>query len=838
MRTAGFVILFILSGLSGTICSQNKTRSLEEDWQFYFVPLRQWFQAEIPGNIYTDLYRHSLIPDPYFADNNEKLTWVDSLNWTYRCRFVLSDTEQASNSVVLLLPGVDTRAKIFINNTLILHCDNRFRIWEKEIKPFLHDGENVLKIEFESALLYGAIKAKAYNCILPEAERVFTRKAQYQFGWDFAPRFAACGLTEEPKLIFSNKARIRAVSVKATPRAADSALLKFVVHTACSKSGTYWMNIQSHEKRWDSLTYQGNRFKLDLVQGNHTDTFKMVMPNAKRWWCNGMGLQHIYTAELTLISANGSIDQKTLDYGIREIELVQEKDEKGRTFYFKLNGLPLYAKGSNLVPSDMFVLKKEMDTVLVKRASDLGMNMLRIWGGGVYGSEAFYESCDRNGILVWQDFMFAGAMYPLDKEFELTLRNEIQEQAERISSHPSLALFCGNNEIDEAWHNWGWQKKFGWSKKDSLKLWNDYNKLFHSDMPKTLHAIAPEIPYIPSSPELGWGHPESLLQGDSHFWAVWWGQKDFSAYKLNIARFHSEYGFQSLPDYFTLMSICAPEDFKMNSRSLLSHQKNSIGNKTIQRHMDALYGTSDSVHSYIYLSQLLQRDAMKMAIEAHRCAKPYNMGTLFWQFNDAWPAFSWSALDHNLRPKALYYELKRLYANYLITSTNKGDSIQICLVSDSALLEPGFLKAELKDFYGHSRWSISLPVNIQSQSGTKFSLPLLAQKLSDSADVYLKLDYTVSGRELAKTFHYFALPKNLHLPASQVSLNSYGNEYIEIKSSALVKDFYLYSQSNYLEFSENYFDLEAGETKRVKINKPAIPVDLKDLKYMTLNNLR
>lgn len=351
------------------------------------------------------------------------------------------------------------------------------------------------------------------------------------------------------------------------------------------------------------------------------------------------------------------------------VQLIQEPDDKGKSFYFKIDGKPVYMKGANYIPADAFVTRttKADYRKILTMAKDANMNMIRVWGGGIYENDDFYDLCDSLGLHVWQDFMFAGAMVPGDKAFFDNVREEVKYQVKRLRHHKSIVLWCGNNEVDEAWNRWGWQSQFKINANDSTKLWNDYKKLFQDSIPKWLKEVDPSRPYISSSPKLGWGVRESITEGDSHYWGVWWGAEDFEVFENKTGRFVSEYGMQAMPNYESILKFTVPEDRFLFSDVIKAHQKAGNGFQKLDGYLksymiDSAKINKLSVENYTYLTQCVQYYGFKNMILIHRSKQPYNMGTLLWQLNDCWPVASWSITDYtNRAPKAAWYAVKEAY---------------------------------------------------------------------------------------------------------------------------------------------------------------------------------
>ncbi|OAZ05087.1 beta-mannosidase [Flavobacterium succinicans] len=371
----------------------------------------------------------------------------------------------------------------------------------------------------------------------------------------------------------------------------------------------------------------------------------------------------------------------------RKYELIQEKDTAGASFYFKIDNKAVYMKGANYIPSDAFLSRMtnaEYDKVIAT-AKDANMNMLRIWGGGIYESDYFYDLCDKNGIYVWQDFMFAGTMVPGDKDFFDNVREEVKYQVKRLRHHPSIVVWCGNNEIDEAFKNWGWQKTYKMNKNDSIRLWKDYKRLFQDSIPKWVKEVDPYRPYVSSSPLFGWGKKESIRQGDSHYWGTWWGLEDIEVVHKKTGRFVSEYGMQAMPNYSTIEKITWEEDRKLFSEVLKAHQKAGKGFTKLNTYINRYFKDTTNVKTwslkdYTYLTQCLQYYSFKNIIGIHRSKEPYNMGTLLWQLNDCWPVASWSITDYyNRQPKAAWYAVKEAYRDDVKPTIDKVRPIELKL---------------------------------------------------------------------------------------------------------------------------------------------------------------
>ncbi len=798
-----FRLLFLLIWIAVVSYSQTAERNLSnEKWFFVKQGENNWNPAQVPGTIHTDLFFNKHILDPFYGTNEKQLQWIDNENWEYKTTFTLSEKEKNNANCLLQFDGLDTYATVYLNNTKVLEANNMFRTWKVDVKKILNVGQNELKIVFTSSINKAKEEAQKISYTLPGDEKVFVRKAQYHFGWDWGPRFVTAGIWKPVKLLFWNEAQIKNVRFEQKELNSKVAKLNFKCNITTQKAGEYIVQLDKKP------------FRFQLKKGSNEVDIPVEISNPILWWCNGLGVPHQYQFLFSLQKNNVKLDERTIKVGLRTIELVQEKDNIGTSFYFKLNGVPVFMKGANYIPTDSFLPRVSTSTYtsVVQNAVDANMNMLRVWGGGVYADDAFYNECDEKGILVWQDFMFACAMYPGDKAFLNNVKEEVVDNVTRLQNHPSIALWCGNNESDEGWHNWGWQKQYKYSKSDSTEVWNNYKKLFHEVIPKTLDSLLPanENRYWPSSPSIGWGRKESLLQGDSHYWGVWWGKEPFEVYEKKVGRFMSEYGFQGIPDLKTIQSFTT--DLNWQSESIKNHQKHPTGYETINEYMARDYKIPTHFEDYVYVSQLLQADGMKTAIEAHRRAKPYCMGTLYWQLNDCWPVTSWSSVDYLGRWKALHYQVKRSYENVLLSVHKGNETYKIHLTNDEILAYDGVVEVEIVDFKGEVLWNKKVTHNAETNSNTTPLILTTGDLMGIKLDsVYLTMKF-VSNNKYWQSTYFFEKPKDLKLSEPTIQVNIIDDLTIELTSDVLAKNVFLSSEEGVF-FSDNYFDLLPNEKK-------------------------
>ena len=578
-----FVLSIILiTQITVQTIAQNTSLELNKNWFFRKQGNTNWLPAKVPGTIHTDLRNNGVIRDPFIGENEKKVQWIEKLNWEYQTLFDIDENAYAKKNIELVFDGLDTYADVYLNDKLILQADNMFRGWRIAVKPLLNKTANKLFIRFYSAQnKVDSIAKRKLPFVLPDNPRVYARKAQFSFGWDFAPMLITCGI---------------------------------------------WKNVR--------------------MEGWNNIPIKDKPPH------------------------------------LPKVELIQQTDPIGKSFYLQISGNPVYIKGANWVSADVFLprVTKEDYRQLLLMAKDAHINMLRVWGGGVYEDDYFYDLCDSLGIMVWQDFMFAGGMVPGDEHFFNNVKEEVKYQVERLRNHPCIVLWCGNNEIDEAWHNWEWQEQFKLHGKDSAKVWNDYTRLFNDSIKAWVNKYDGTRPYIPSSPMHGWGRKESLTEGDSHYWGVWWGLEDIEVFEKKTGRFVSEYGMQSMPSLNTIDHWFLPSSASSSNQIITkssNHQKHPTGFENLKYYLHKYFLDSNKVDklnlsNYSYLTNCLQYYSLKNIIAIHRSKYPVNMGTMVWQFNDCWPAVSWSIVDYNKEPKGGYFALKEAYRDDVLP---KQDSI-------------------------------------------------------------------------------------------------------------------------------------------------------------------
>ncbi|WP_115462671.1 beta-mannosidase [Winogradskyella aurantiaca] len=801
MRYSCWLIILLILGCE-TKYDLPITIELNDNWEFRQQGDSLWRTATVPGNVFTDLMDHQLIKDPFVGTNEDEVQWVSEANWEYRTNFSLSEELLQKKDIELNFKGLDTYASVYLNDSLILNSNNAFRSWKLQPQALLKTN-NELLVVLESPFKNEAIAKNRLNYELPEGNRVFTRKAQFQYGWDWGPKLNVVGIWRPIELVFSNEGRIRDLAIS-NHQISDSLA---VLNLSFSTSNTHEPDLE-FEVLLNNEPVKTLRDTFPSLNRN----LKLNIKNPQLWWPHNIGDPYLYDIKVVVKDDNTVLDTLSTKYGIREVELVTDPDSLGTAFYFKINGVPVYAKGANYIPQHSFQNNvKDLDYVqLLNDVVDANMNMLRVWGGGIYEDDLFYELCDEKGIMVWQDFMFACAMYPGDEEFLSNVKEEAIDNVSRLRDHASIVLWCGNNENSEGWHRWGWQD--GRPEEEKLEIWNNYIKVFDSLLPQIVGSYT-NVPYWESSPKFGRGNPQYEFEGDAHDWWVWHDGYPFEHFEAHVPRFMSEFGFQSFPSEEVINLMNDSDSLQLNTDAVINHQKHSRGFQLIDQYMTHDFPVLDDPQDYIYMSQLVQAYGITKGIEAHRRAKPYNMGSLFWQLNDCWPAISWSSIDFLGHWKALHYKAKQGFENVLISpKLNDLNQLEIWLINDGIESQTGILALKILDFYGNTIFEDAKPIKMTSLSNDlKWKLDISSKDIDRDAVVV-----EVTFKNQSRLF-YLTSPKDLKLPQADITITSQkvkeGFE-ITMESAVLQKDVYL-SADQEGHFKENFIDILPNQLKTI-----------------------
>jgi len=783
------------------------------NWEMRQAGKPNWMPAQVPGSVHTVLLKNGQIEDPFYRDNEEKLQWIEREDWEWQGTFTVQETTIERKHIEMIFRGLDTYAHVYLNDSLILETDNQFRTWTADVKRHLRAGENKIHIYFESALNKTQADWKNLGYELPGGQRVMSRKGQFHYGWDWGPRFVGCGILKAPELLVWEDFLFENVFVTAQEITPEKAKMVARIRYRSDIGGP-----ATFTARYEKRKSIENR---TIYPGVHEDSVTWEVENPRLWWPQGMGEPHLYDFSIETKYGFRVIEKNEVRTGIRTVELVNERDAQGESFYFKINGKPLFAKGANYIPQDIF--QDRVTGPQYKRLLDdavaANMNMVRVWGGGIYEDDLFYQLCDARGLLVWQDFMYACALYPSNGKFLKTAAAEAIEQLERLRQHPCIALWCGNNENNEAWHHWGWQMQF--NENQRKQLWRDYQTLFNDLLPTYVHNLGGGVPYWESSPKYGRGNPKSTSEGDSHYWGVWHDEEPFEMYNKKVPRFMSEYGFQSFPEWRSIQSFTLPDDRRLDSKVMLMHQKHPRGNALIAEYMKRDYNSPKDFEDFVYVSQLVQAEGMRTGIEAHRRNKPYCMGTLYWQLNDLWPVASWSGIDCFGRWKALHYYAREAFAPVAALPFVEDDTLSVYGVCDLGKNATAALHVRALHMDGKTLSDNTLPnVSLHPDSALVIWKSPLKTLLDGTKPENVVVEITLrdtADAALYRRLLYLAPPRKLRLPKATVTLAAApaeGGYTLTLSTDRLAKNVLLSTEADGF-FSDNYFDLLPGETRKV-----------------------
>ena len=814
---------------------------VHNQWEFKYDG--KWYPATVPGNIHDDLLANKLIADPFVGDNEKSVQWIADSVWEYRLFFDKNCSEGKSFShSQLVFEGLDTYAEVVLNGVRLKSTsgdtmsDNMFRRWRYDLPDNLQDKNNELLVRFHPSVTIDSMEAAKLPYRLPD-NRVFTRKAQYENGWDWGPKLITCGIWKNVFIESWNDLRINDFYVSDLEPSFDSArpwISQVEIDIDADKILSSELQIQiSDDKGYSQSIVQ----KIDLHQGNNSVKIPVTIENPQLWWPNGLGEQHLYYFTVSLAEEKtDGIPALVHTHGLRTIRLEQKADSIGETFQFYVNGRPVFMRGVNWIPASSYVgtlAGSEGDGVysdLLQRCADANMNMVRVWGGGIYEHDAFYDCCDRLGLLVWQDFMFACNIYPGNKDFIDNVNIEAAEQVQRLRNHPCIAIFCGNNEVHNGLEDWGWQKQLNHTDAQYEQFYADYDKIFNKTLPDNVRKYASSTPYVHSSPTFGWGHDECTTHGCSHYWGVWWGELPFEVWKDKTGRFMTEYGFQAYPEMATISTFATAAEQTLTSPALQNHQKHARGVQIITKAIEEVYGKFDknNLSQFTYLSQLTQSYGIAEAIEAHRIQHNRCSGTLIWQLNDCWPVASWSCIDYFGRPKALYYRLHKLFDNLAIASQkDKSGNVEIFVINDNldnitGNLQWKIVRNDNGDVIDSGRVSMNIPAN-SSKPAVSIAAPS-NKKLLRNCHVYV--EFTAADGQVKDYHTYFVKPGELAQGQKPIAFDTkYFDHYaiITVSSESLHQGLFIEETSGLpVIYSNNYFDLLPGREVKVKVEYPNI----------------
>ena len=824
------------SFLYGQVKDNSEILPLDEGWTFAQVGTDNWRPAVVPGTVHQDLLRHKLLPNPFYGTNEKKIQWVENEDWEYKTTFLVTPEQLSRGAAQITFEGLDTYADVFLNGSLLLKSDNMFVAYSVPVKEVLRAGENRLHILFHSPIKQTLSQWESNGFDYPADNdhhdkhlSIFTRKAPYSYGWDWGIRMVTSGIWRPVTLKFYDMATIDDYHVKQLSLTDEKALLsnELEINNVSGKEEMVEVLASYSLKDGDSGTVKQT---VALSPGKNYINLPMTIEKPVRWMPNGWGKPVLYDFSAQVVFGGKVIAEKHHRIGLRMVRLVNEKDKYGESYYFEVNGIPMFAKGANFIPNDALLpaMTTERYQTLFRDIKEANMNVIRVWGGGTYEDDRFYELADENGILVWQDFMFACTAYPADPTFLKRVSQEAEYNIKRLRNHACLAMWCGNNEILEGLKYWGWQSRY--TKETYEQLYRDYDKLFRELLPAKVKELDSGRFYVHSSPYFAnWGRPDSWGTGDSHNWGIWYGKKTFESSDTELGRFISEFGFQSFPEMKTIATFAAPKDYEIESEVMNAHQKSSIGNNLIHTYMERDFIVPEKFEDFVYVGLVLQGQGIRYCLEAHRRNRPYCMGTLYWQLNDSWPVVSWSGIDYYGNWKALHYQAKRAFEPLLINAVHEDGNLNIYLISDKLQsLSDLTLTMQLVDFNGKRLDKRKVSIHAPANASEK----VFGRALDEWADENQRKECFLlltlndkSGHEIARRVHFFVPTKELKLPETAVKYTvklQDGRCEVTLDSRRLAKDVFVQIPIQGARFSDNFFDLLPGETKKIMITSPEL----------------
>ncbi len=811
-----------------------QTLSLNDGWTFSQAGKETWYEAEVPGSVQRDLIRHKVLPDPFYGTNEKLIQWVEDENWDFKKSFTVTADQLAHDDAVIFFEGLDTQADVFLNGSRILRSENMFVGHKVSVKNLLKEGENSLYIRFYSpiqslmpARLTAGYDYPAGNDHRDEKLSIYNRKAPYHFGWDWGIRIVQMGIWKPVSLTFYDNARIDDFYVKQTKVTKEKAEIENIIEIYSNKEISAILNVSAFDGKTEVQLQSKN---VELKKGKNTFSVPFTINNPKRWMPTGWGEQHLYdfTAKITI--DNQGIAQKSEKIGLRSVRLVQEADEHGKSFYFELNGIPLFAKGANYIPGEIFTTQQTSDYYekLFDNMEAANMNFVRVWGGGIYENEEFYRQADERGIVVWQDFIFGCVPYPSDNDFLQNVRNEVVYNIKRLRNHASLAFWCGNNEVEEGLQHWGWDKQY------SAEIYNNwlkgYDKTFRELIPGLVNEFDGTRSYIHGSPyDSNWGNPETFASSDVHDWGLWYGHLPFEGMADRLPRFASEFGFQSFPEMKVIRSFAPEDQWSLESDVMKVHQKASTGNSLIKKYMDMYYHEPKNFEDFVYIGLVMQGNGMEESVEAMRRGRDYCMGALYWQINDDWPVVSWSSIDYYGNWKAQHYRMRDVFAPLALGVKFQDNQLNYYTMSDYLNdMNNLQLTVQVVDFNKGVVKQLKEKVNAKANASHIVKTINVAELVSetDKANSMIRAWLSDSkGHKISTKDYFFYWPNKLNLPQTDVKTSvkyADGKYTVTLTSARLAKDVFVETPIMGAQFTDNFIDLLPGEKKVIEITSPEL----------------
>ena len=796
------------------------TAEIHSGWQMRQAGWEEFLPASVPGSVYHDLMQNGKMDDPFWRDNFPKALKRMDHDYEYKTEFAADKALLKSDAVLLRFEGIDTVADIFLNGEKLGHTENMHRTFEFEVKDLLKEEGNELRVLLHSPTRF--IKEEYKHNVADGSEEAMVgfanlRKTHCTFGWDWGPRLPDAGLWRPVKLLGIEKARVDSVYV-----------------TQKHEDGKVTLHFDVDADVYDREALMGYTVLITDPDGKETlckgSPEEIVIERPQLWWPNGFGAQPLYTVEVRLYAGGKQVDAWKKRIGLRTLTMHIEKDAYGESFAHEVNGVQVFAMGADYIPEDSIFprINEARTRELLRQCKESHFNTIRVWGGGYYPDDWFYDACDEMGLMVWQDFLFACAVYNLTDEFEDNIRAEFADNIKRLRHHASLALWCGNNEMEM------FVERGLWVKTPIQK--SDYVKMYEYILPKVLKELDPQTFYWPASPSSGGGFddPNGFDRGDVHYWDVWHGNVPFTDYRRYYFRYLSEFGFQSFPSVETVKTFALPEDCNPFSYVMEKHQRNNAANGKIMNYLYQTYLYPTSFDAFVYASQLLQADAIRYGVEHFRRNRGRCMGAIYWQLNDCWPVISWASIDYCGRWKALHYAAKRFFRPLTLSCAEEGLLTQNPNINferyeyeENALKKGMRLCVENETMLSHTvevTWQLRrADASVIRQGRETVTVEPLSSKwleYEDFADAdtfgdYIAYQMTENGAPAASGTALFCAPKHFRFADPQLALRVEGDE-IVVTAAAYARSVQILNADDTLKLSDNFFDMNAGET-RVRI---------------------
>ncbi len=798
-----------------------KILDLTGEWQFRLSKdslqkkserkkLTRWMKAKVPGTVHTDLMSLDLIPDPHYRMNENDVQWVDVCTWEYKIVFTLNKEWLKYRLIELVAEGLDTFTTVKVNGRPIAETDNMFVEHRFNVRNFLKKGRNTITILFHSPTVrVNELENQNGRLLVAnEPARVYARKAQYSFGWDWGPKLTTSGIWRRIYLEGRDSIRLNDPYIKTISINSEHAVLECYSAIEGKVDKSYKLNV--------ILSGDDRIIESTVMLENSYGSVRIDVPQPRLWWPNGYGEPYLYHALFQLVDKeNNVIDKYETRFGIRTVALLQEKDETGESFIFEINGNKIFSKGANWIPADNFIprIPDERYEKLLKLAADAEMNTIRVWGGGIYEEKIFYDLCDRLGLMVWQDFMFACGEYPEENRFVDNVRREAEYVVKQLRNHPSIVIWCGNNECEYLFCN-----ENSGRQPDDMKGAG----LFRDVIREVCEEHDETRPYWRSSP-YGAGHPNDESNGNHHQWEVWSNWKTYLNYSDTTARFVTEFGFQAPPHQKTFDSVTVKEDRHFQSQVLEHHNKQIEGTERLYRFQAAHYTIENEYEEFIYRGQLLQAEALKYAVEYWRSRKFHTAGSIFWQLNDCWQVSSWSVIDSDLRPKAAYYYSKRFFAPVLASIHHSDGKYIFRITNDRLSPVAGTIVVDLLTVRGGKKQLFKKQLSVDANvSVVVLEMDSSDVPVSDPAAEYIRIRFKTKDEVIAENRYFFVTPKHFVYPAGKVKLkisrDGHKTYSIELTAPVFVKDVQLDIDDGTTIFSDNFFDIDAGERRVIQFS--------------------